>query len=220
MRGRSKSVSFDPAIDAGVPSLPWVPRSIDYNRSRSKAILSDTSIVAPIKSVRRQLFAANRDLDDNDSSEVVQQTADNQRNEVKSHAEVESNVGSGLSNDLTFAQYVDVQTEDHTAAFEARINTLVESNHTKINRIKELVAEKAVMLKDIDTLHNMKRSMAATIDAFREDENTLDNEVGTLRQRIDAINRENFELKKQNERMKFILSTYSAKVLAEHNYSM
>lgn len=113
-----------------------------------------------------------------------------------------------------------MQTEDSTAAFEARIKVLVESNHTKINRIKELLAEKAVLLKDMNTLNNMNMSMAATIDAMREDDNTLEKEVGILRQRLNVVNRNNFDLEEENKRMKSIVSTYSAKVLAEHNYSM
>lgn len=233
-RGRSKSVTFDLSIDAinDEPniqkSLPWVPRSVEYNRNRSKSVLLDPQNVTPVKMVRRQLFA-NQNGPINGSAEKVQITPDGQSNEVESitdespidiqvahYVDVQTDVkliGNGA------AQCVDAQTESGTTESQARIKALVESNRLKINRIKEMTGEKAILLKDMNVLNNMNKSMAATIDAFREDDNRLESEVCKLRQRIDTINRENFDLMDQNQRMKAILGTYSAKVLAEHNYN-
>lgn len=104
---------------------------------------------------------------------------------------------------------------------------MVNSNRLKINRIKELVAEKSGLLKEIDTLNHINRSMAATIDAFRADafkttskENVakLESEIKSLRHRIVEANSAKLDLKAENERMKEWMSTYSKKVLKEHNY--
>lgn len=153
-------------------------------------------------------------------------------------AQIEQNLPSDSSFNEVVTQfnvpnvtnYVEVETEsiEQASEYETRIKGLVESNQSKINRIKQLVAEKSGLLKDIDTLNNINRSMAEAIDAFRADDDNatqfqnrivqLESEINSLRHRIDEANRDRFDLIAENERMKNILATYSEKMLKEHNY--
>lgn len=145
-------------------------------------------------------------------------------------------VGAQINQDeqLVASVHVDIETQRlsrTTSDFETRINDLVAANKAKVNRIKLLVAEKSALLKEIDTLHNMNRSMAETIDAFRAEGNNgesvahyevqigqLKSDNDTLRQRIDRINRDRFDLIAQHELLKTCVQTYTEKVLDEHNY--
>lgn len=110
---------------------------------------------------------------------------------------------------------------------------------SKINRIKELLAERGVLSAQLEDSHRINRSLTATIDMFRaQDENDepldgnavatkyqdqidkLKDEVHILRDRISRLNNQNFALKEENKKMKLSLITHSKKVLSEHNYNM
>lgn len=121
--------------------------------------------------------------------------------------------------------------------YENRIEGLVDSNRSKIVRIKELAAERNILLGEIDTLHRINRSLAATVDAYNEastePENgreevaqmqaeikKLQDEVNKLRARVQRLNKENFELRTNNGKLKAYLDTHSKQVLNEHNYNM
>lgn len=127
-------------------------------------------------------------------------------------------------------------------AYENRICGLVEANRAKVNRIKDLLAERAVFLVDntgllaqVESLHRINHSLAETVDMFREQDengrpgqplngnngtNTHQNENIFLRDRIDILYRENVGLKKENDKLNAVLSTHSKKVLSEHNYNL
>lgn len=122
---------------------------------------------------------------------------------------------------------------DIELAYENRIENLVESNSAKINRIKELMDERSTLYQQIETLHRINKSLTETVDAFIVDSNqssngseaaaritTLENELEVLRARVDRLNRENFDLRTVNDRLKTSLATHTTKILAEHNYNM
>lgn len=116
--------------------------------------------------------------------------------------------------------------------YERRIKSLVEVNRAKISRIKELVAEKSSLLKQIDTMHNINLSLTATVDLFRADEAAnelngqnaqilkLEEEINSLRKQVDQLKRENLAQRNENQRLLGIIGSYSNIVLAEHNYNM
>lgn len=122
---------------------------------------------------------------------------------------------------------------DVQLAYENRIDNLVQSNTGKINRIKELMAENHALSEQVNTLHRLNKSLAGTVDAFLAEPNTsanasetaarvvnLENEIENLRGRVNRLNRENFELRSTNDRLKSSLATHSQQVLDEHNYNM
>lgn len=153
---------------------------------------------------------------------------------------IETGSGSVVVQDETnipsVTRYVEVETQEKdaffstTSEYDSRINSLIESNRLKIDRIKQLVADKSALLKDIDTAHNMNRSMAESIVAFRAEDGIsadieanvaeLKSEIDSLRLRVDRANRENFDLIAENARMKSVFETYSKKVLKEHSYNI
>lgn len=118
--------------------------------------------------------------------------------------------------------------------YENRINGLVQSNMAKISRIQTIQIERDQLAEQVSTLNRINRSLAQTVDMYQNngnnenhDNNILQQqlanaqaECGALRGRIGHANREIFDLKQENERMKSILATHSKKVLGEHNYNL
>lgn len=239
MRSRSKSVSFDPAI---VSPINLARRNLFGVSNGSQHDVDDQN-------------GSQRGLKNGSKVQLVQQSGQNSQDvpmdlTTNGPSDVQPKTTADLVVDMaspsvpvqvqqSVASYVDVETETNdtlvetTSEYETRIKNLVDSNRAKIDRIKQLIAEKSLLLKDIDTLHNMNLSMATTIDAFRADDNNdenmprnetkiaqLEKEVDVLRLRIDRVNRDHLDLIAKNKRMKICLHTYSKKVLAEHNYNM
>lgn len=237
MRSRSKSVSFDPAI---VSPIKLARRNLFNVSNGSQHVVSDqngSQNGSEIQSAEQGGQISQdvaMDLTTNTPSDVQTKNTTNLVGGMIDHS---PSVQSQFQQHV--ASFVDVGTEQSeslvqtTSDYEARIKSLIESNHAKIDRIKELIAEKSSLLQNIDTLHNINFSMAATIDAFRADGNNdenmprnetkiaqLEKEIDALLLRIDRVNRDYFDMIAENERMKTILNTYSKKVLAEHNYNM
>lgn len=116
--------------------------------------------------------------------------------------------------------------------YENRIASLVEFNHSKVNQIRELVAERDSLLTEIQTLHRLNYSLAQTVDMHQNDQSTrndteaqlqaqinqLQEENTVLRGRVDRLNLQQFDVQKENEKLKASASTYANEVLAEHNY--
>lgn len=112
--------------------------------------------------------------------------------------------------------------------FENRIGNLVDSNMAKISRIKELMAENRTWKEQYDTLNRINQSLVATVDAMNVDSSIAEmaaqkieheQEMENLRVRINRLNRENFDLRSENERLKFSLATHSKQISGEHNYN-
>lgn len=247
MRSRSKSVSFDPAIVTPVKSARRRLFGADQVAQTEKN--DSTTGQADVASQHNAIITDEVDVHVHaqqiESIETDYIDVRNQDNElIASYVDVQAQQNDSFETDLVdvrnqhnglVTSYVDVETEQNDGmfqAYETRLKNLVASNHTKVNRIKDLIAEKSNLLKEINTLHNMNRAMAETIDVFRADDNDenaahyeerigkLEDEIDSLRQRIDRANRDKFDLIAENEQMKICISTYSKNVLAEHNYNM
>lgn len=100
--------------------------------------------------------------------------------------------------------------------YENRIESLVESNRSKMVRIEELLAERDLLLGQIEDVHKINRSLAAAIDMYNDasaqPENgdpqqaqmqaqisKLQSEVDLLRARVKRLNHENFQLRTTNK---------------------
>lgn len=124
-------------------------------------------------------------------------------------------------------------------AYENRINSLVESNRSKVRRIKELLAERFTLMGEIENVHRINRLLTETVDVYRQqDENDqplngndvtsklqqqvdrLQDDIASLRDRIKALNQEKFDLNEENKKLKTVVGTYSKEALAEHNYNL
>lgn len=149
--------------------------------------------------------------------------------EVAEYAEISTGENVGYSSSST----------SQILAYEHRIDGLIDANRAKVRRIKELLAERSGLLAEIENLHRINRSLAETVDMYREqDENDpvlngndtttklqqqidqLQGEISSLRMRVDRSNRQIFGLKEDNEKLKTALSTHTKKVLSEHNYNL
>lgn len=120
---------------------------------------------------------------------------------------------------------------DIQLSYENRIDNLVRSNFAKINRIKEVIAENHSWREQYDTLNRINQSLVATIDAFNAQSDPsvreaaaqkakYENEIEGLRDRINRLNRENFDLRSTNERLMSSLATHSKQISGEHNYNL
>lgn len=128
---------------------------------------------------------------------------------------------------------------DQILGYQNRIDGLVHANQVKINRLKELIAERNALLAQVEGLHRINRSLTETVDLYRaHDENNqpeigndmtakfkqqidrAQDEIGVLHARLDRLNHQNYGLNEENKKLKTILGTYSKKVLAEHNYNL
>lgn len=90
------------------------------------------------------------------------------------------------------------------------------------------------MFVEMDTLNNINRSLAETVDLFRADENNgnenvvrmkaeiedLKKQVASLQDRVQRLNKVNFDVRSTNDRLKSCLDTHAKKVMSEHNYHM
>lgn len=135
---------------------------------------------------------------------------------------------------------LEIVSSDKIREFEIRIENLVESNKTKINRIKLLLEERNSLMAEIETINRLNHLLAESVDMYRadDDENVqnnaaknadqidlMDTQIGelkaenqTLSERISRLNQMNFDLKKENDKLKVVLATHSSQVLGEHNY--
>lgn len=95
------------------------------------------------------------------------------------------------------------------------------------------MGENKAMRQQIDVLHKINKSLAETVDSFVADANQhvnvseaaatitkLKNEVEILSGRVSRLNRQNFDLRSTNERLKNSLNTHTKQILGEHNYNM
>lgn len=224
-RFRGRSTSFSDAI-AGPSGLtvprpiycqPNVPQSLNSKSSNSAQPLNLTVSHAGFSSEQTPSSEADISLvnDENLAPEGVDQVglADTNRTINLSNP----NLSSG-----------------EILGYENRIASLVVSNKSKINRIRELIAERIFLLSQVETLHRLNESLAQTVDMYRNDESTqngtdphlqdqinrLQEENTVLRGRVDRLNRQQFELQKENKKLKTSASTYAKRVLGEHNYNM
>lgn len=135
---------------------------------------------------------------------------------------------------------LEIVSSDKIREFEIRIENLVESNKTKINRIKLLLEERNSLMAEIETINRLNHLLAESVDMYRadDDENVqnnaaknadqidlMDTQIGelkaenqTLSERISRLNQMNFDLKKENDKLNVVLATHSSQVLGEHNY--
>lgn len=136
-------------------------------------------------------------------------------------------------------QQASAASNDHIRGLENRIECLVESNQSKINRIKLILAERSSLLSEVETLNRLNRSMTEALDMYRNEDienrpptdddrilqmdsqiGELKTEVQSLKDRIGRLNQSNFQLDQENKRLKSVLRTHSSRVSSEHNYQM
>ena len=220
LRGRSKSVTFD--VGFASPTIQQTSSPVCRNLFGRNAASSVSSA---------QSSTNGNDL----PIDLTTTGAVKAASELTNNAEMPTNesvdaLASGVSSEISSGDKL---------AFENRIESLIQSNRSKIGRIKELLSERQTLLSQIEDLHRINHSLTQTVDLFRaEDENgdplkasdeaikwqeetkQLKVKVGLLRDRLDRSNRQNFVLKEENEKMKATLSSYSKKVLTEHNYNL
>lgn len=115
-------------------------------------------------------------------------------------------------------------TLDHHSC-EARIDSLVQSNEKKIDRIKSIQAERDLLLGEEDrllteiaTLHRFNKAMAEEIDQHNLDIARLETEVQAHKERVLRLNGENFDLRAKNDRLTASIKTHSDRVSDEHDY--
>lgn len=117
---------------------------------------------------------------------------------------------------------------DFISSLENRIDHLFRSNTAKSDRIQELIKERNFLAKQLQTAHRLNLTLTNTIDTYQADENRapnanvqeLEREIVALQTRVDCLNRTNFDLTNENEKLKTSTNSYAKGVLAEHNYNL
>lgn len=118
------------------------------------------------------------------------------------------------------------ESSDKIRDMEARIESLVQSNKSKINRIKLLLDERNQLMEQIETMNRLNYLLTEAVDLYRaEDENNAKKDAGELKAendalsvRISRLNQTIFDLKEENKKLKDVVATHSARVMGEHNY--
>lgn len=229
-RGRSKSVSFD----------------LQGRNGSDEG--DENDFIARPNTVRRTLFAdSSVGLTNNPPPAHVASAVDPTSRSTVSALTVAPGIAQDVAIDLTKSagassqtvQQASAATNDQIRGFENRIDCLVESNQSKINRIKLLLAERNSLLSEVETLNRLNRSMTQALDMYRNEDienrpptdddrilqidsqiGELKNEVQSLKDRIGRLNQVNFQLDQENKRLKSVLRTHSSQVSSEHNYQM
>lgn len=226
-RGRSKLVAFDSNILSPVRRVTPVPRNLFGNsgnaanfnqrlqavghRGRSKSV--DSRKVTPKNAnVLRSNPTFSTGKRDASVQCVIGVQSTSGGNQTRSFDKRDASVQCVLEQQSTSA--VDAKT------FEIRIEALIQSNQNKIGHIKNLRAERDLLLHDkeallaeIETVHRINKAMGETIDEYRNNDDEAVNgiEIGTLKERIRKLNAENFQLRS-------CLKTHSNNISEEHNY--
>lgn len=227
LRPRSKSVHFDQTPTVAASSTDDVESSLNQN----------DAVTSPGSATLYYSEPSDDDTLVNNVPNDMDMSSQTPANEIASTSCSSSNPIRNVSIGTASSSNGTALSSAETLSFENRINGLVASNMTKINRIKALQAERDDALEQVATLHRLNRSLAETVDLYRckEDEGNKENRGDSilqrkltslqtvnfaLRDRIGENNREIFELKEEKSRLNSILSTHGQKVRAEHNYSL
>lgn len=252
LRNRSKSVSFDlPSLD---DSDETSNKSIHAgSRKRTKSVSYGENSMQ-VKSARRSLFQQNAtplrsalDTATNNGGNNVSISSlpdDNAPMNVTTSNNSEcapvvgsnnnptdvNNCSSGRANNID-ASTSNTDSVDTSSGqilqYQNRIDGLVQSNQVKINRIKQLIAERDAYATQIEGLHRINLSLTKTVDAFRaNDENipplneNLAIEAKQQKNKIEALHAQIEGMKAENKMLKECLSTHSSQILSEHNYNL
>lgn len=210
-RQRSKTVSFDLPMSPGSSSEERVdvqahPSSLSNNPS---ATSNNNMLNGPpnLSYLNEQHQNVSFDME-------VEVATSNNGEEFGTHYDSDNN------NDLDVVAMGSVQD------IVDRMVYLSRANQTKSNRIQELINDRNFVVKRLETAHNMNLMLTQTVDEYRANENVqpinqaAQQEIGGLRERIEDLNRINFDLSAENTKLKTVVRSYSKKVLAEHNYNL
>lgn len=228
LRNRSKSVSFDFNVGSPKkrPNIDPVRRNL-FTPSSTPSVSAGVIAGSSGCSTRSLSVGNNWPIDLTTSGKPASPAHNGgNQNEVADHTNETAGVsGSNTSNALSSGQVL---------GYENRIESLIQSNKSKITRIKELLAERQLLLAQVEDLHRINRSLTSTVDMYLEQDendgpngnkseeqiNQLKDQLVVLRGRLDRSNNQNFILKAENEKLKAALGTHSKKVQSEHNYNL
>lgn len=244
--GRSKSISFEATVQHSAGAK--VVRSKQHV-DKKNSLQQNTAISGPSTSAKNNSLVGisvqqNSDVGNGTVQQiaVTEGTSSNANN--LSSGRILAQQNSGGPNENGVGEQPNIDGDDEYLArpnqatlafadimvFENRIAGLTQANTAKINRIQALSAERNGLLAQVESLNRINRSLAETVDLYKVIDNQnrdLPNELAkakaansALHKRVAQSNKENFELKQENKRMKSILATYSKNVLEEHNYHL
>lgn len=153
------------------------------------------------------------------------------------------NIATAFDNQVVETVGSENMSTDQVRGYENRITDLIESNKSKIMRIKMLLEGRNNFKEQLETMHRLNRSLTTALDMYRAQEgnleenvdnrvSSLDSQIGELKaekqvlsERIARINQMNFQMKDEKKilmdevnNLKRILRTHSSQILGEHNY--
>lgn len=224
--GLSFGVANEVIIDLSVPSTSSASDKHTNNISHSKPLLNDDV------EQESALDLSNKQPSESDKC------FDQALNAAK-------NIATAFDKQVFETAGPENMSSDQVRDYEIRITDLIDSNKSKIMRIKMLLEERNNFKVQLETMHRLNRSLTEALDMYRAQEGDLeensDNRVSSLDSQIDElkaerhvlseriarINQMNFQMKDENKilmdevnKLKRILRTHSSQILGEHNYIM